>query len=101
MRVKAGTQKAAAREAAVRLAQGWQPVLWHLSQLATADEPNPVPAIRPSFEMYSPDEKFDTDDDVAPDPNFNLAPPLMVSPLRGGSSPVNLAMRHSADVAHR
>ena len=58
--------------------------------------------------MYSPeteegeaDEKFDADDDVAADPNFNLAPPLMVSPLRGGSSLVNLAMRHSADVAHR
>ena len=82
MRVKAGTQKAAAREAAVRLAQGWQPVLWHLSQLATADEPNPVPAIRPSFEMYSPetdegeaDEKFNTDDDVAPDPSFDLSSP--------------------------
>ena len=112
-RVKADTQKAAAREAAARLLKDTpQAVL--PNQPATEVGSTPTTAIRPSFEMYSPDTdeadidgKFDVDeededddddddesideDDTPPNTNFDLPPPLMVSPLKanplGGGAP--------------
>src|ERR1700683_3942571 len=105
-RVKADTQKAAAREAAALPAQSINRAAHPAAppQPAKATEPT-TPVIRPSFEMYSPEtdageaEKSDVDhdddddededddsdnsvDDIAPDTNFDLPPPLIVSPLK-------------------
>jgi hypothetical protein len=141
-RVRADTQKAAAREAAAQsdggLGNTVRPVV--PSQASAAVEPNPTAAIRPSFEMYSPetdveaDDKSDMDDDddddesdisidddIPPDTNFDLPPPLIVSPLKanplgggvtvfgtppfrerrqawGGDKLVILSMKHSIEL---
>ncbi|KIM73300.1 hypothetical protein PILCRDRAFT_93110 [Piloderma croceum F 1598] len=111
-RVKADTQKAAAAAATARLYQGLNSPVTP-SQPTMEAEPTSVLPIRPSFEMYSPDadecevdEKLDDDDeddddsdesiedDTAPDPNFDLPPPLIVSPLKANPLGGRSAAKH-------